>query len=202
MAVAWGDVRAMIWVVPVRATATAAKPPTVTVAPGRKFVPLIVRLVPPAAVPPLGALPVTVGGGASAARPILLALDEDSVNQRLPPGPAAMPNGPLFAVGVAYSVMAPAVVTRPILPTLSSVNQRLPSGPAAMPYGPLLAVGVRYSVTAPPGVMRPILLLVSLGEPEVAVRPRRDADRAAERGRDGILGDRAGSGNPADPFYA
>ena len=45
-------------------------------------------------------------------RPIWL--HADSVNQRLPSGPAAMPTGPLPAVGMGNSVMTPAGVIRPI----------------------------------------------------------------------------------------
>jgi hypothetical protein len=42
-------------------TPVAAVPPTVTVAPAVKFVPVIVIVVPPAVVPLLGDTPVTVG---------------------------------------------------------------------------------------------------------------------------------------------
>ena len=54
----------------------------------------------------------------------------DSVNQRLPSGPAVISFGPLFGVRpVANSVITPDVVMRPIRPgLLDSVNQRLPSG--------------------------------------------------------------------------
>jgi len=62
---AWGGVRAVIWVVPVSAMAEAAYPPTVTVAPAAKPVPVIVSVVPPATVPPLGVMAVTVGAGAA-----------------------------------------------------------------------------------------------------------------------------------------
>src|SRR6202022_1958484 len=73
----------------------------------------------------------------------------NSVNQRLPSGPAAMPCGALVAVGTRYSVKTPAVVTRAALFPLFSVNQRFPSCPAAMPCGLLLAVGTGYSVKTP-----------------------------------------------------
>src|SRR5258706_8542390 len=60
-----------------------------------------------------------------------------SANQ-MPPGPAAMPaanaNG-LNGVGITYSLIAPAVVIRPILVVpvpIDSMNQRAPSGPAVM----------------------------------------------------------------------
>src|ERR1700731_3351421 len=83
-------------------------------------------------------------------RPILL----NSVNQRAPSGPAAIPPDTL-AVGGENSVMTPAVVIRPILLLMfSSANQRAPSGPAVIPMGSLLAVGIANSVTtcahAPP----------------------------------------------------
>jgi hypothetical protein len=48
-------------------TPVAAVPPMVTVAPATKFVPVIVTLVPPAIGPLEGAIPVTVGGGSTAA---------------------------------------------------------------------------------------------------------------------------------------
>ena len=54
----------------------------------------------------------------------------DSVNQRLPSGPAVIPHGPDNEP--PYSVMLPLVVIFPILPFPFSVNHRLPSGPAVM----------------------------------------------------------------------
>ena len=106
----------------------------------------------------------TIVGGAMAApvvmRPIWLPLD--SVNQRLPSGPAAIPKGSPLAVGIANSVMTPAVVIRPILeeerPERRSVNQRLPSGPTAIASIWALAVGTANSVMTPAVVIRPILL--------------------------------------------
>src|SRR6478672_7263435 len=77
----------------------------------------------------------------------LLALD--SVNQRLPSGPGAMPSAPLLAVGMAYSVTTPEVVTLATLFAPCSVNQRLPSGPGAIATGPLLVLGVGYEVMSP-----------------------------------------------------
>src|SRR2546422_80928 len=44
------------------------------------------------------------------------------------------------------SVMAPAVVIRPILSPTASVNHRFPSGPAVIPTGSLLAVGMGNSL--------------------------------------------------------
>src|ERR1700730_2869586 len=60
-----------------------------------------------------------------------------------------MASGSLLAVGMAYSVKAPVVVTLATLFPLDSVNQRFPSGPAAMAPGKLLAVGTGYSVMSP-----------------------------------------------------
>src|SRR6266566_2866877 len=69
-------------------------------------------------------------------RPILSPLN--SVNHRLPSGPAAMPNGlqpNLFPhlVGRGNEAKLPPVVMRPMLFPKDKVNHRLPSGPAVMP---------------------------------------------------------------------
>ena len=56
-----------------------------------------------------------------------------SVNHSAPSGPAVIPWGEEFAVGIGNSVRTPAVVRRPIL--FPSVNQSAPSGPAAIPSG-------------------------------------------------------------------
>ena len=69
----------------------------------------------------------------------------DSVNHRLPSGPAAIPCGALSAVGIGNSVICPSGVILPIaLPTFS-VNQTLPSEPSAMPQVDESVVGVGYS---------------------------------------------------------
>ena len=86
-------------------------------------------------------------------RPIL---PISSVNHILPSGPAAIPIGPLGAVGRGNSVMTPAVVMRPMAFASSSVNQRLPVGPIAMNAGRLGRVGVTNSVIMPPAVRRPM----------------------------------------------
>src|ERR1700682_6518735 len=75
-----------------------------------------------------------------------------SVNQRLPSGPAAIPDGLALAVGTGYSVTTPAVVTLATLLPRDWVSQRLPPRPAAMPAGKLLVVGTGYSVMTPAGV--------------------------------------------------
>jgi len=68
---------------------------------------------------------------------------EDSVNHRLPSGPAVIPAGPL-TIETLYSVTA--FVANTIFPILEpSVNHRLPSGPAVMPKQP----GTLYSVISP-----------------------------------------------------
>src|SRR5271157_3381020 len=74
-------------------------------------------------------------------RPILLPVN--SVNQRLPSGPAVIPTGPLLGVMPALnSVTVPPGVIRPIRSPDCSVNQRLPSGPAVIKAGKLLPVGL------------------------------------------------------------
>ena len=55
-------------------------------------------------VPVTAARETTAAGAPAPARPTLLV--SDSVNQRLPSAPVAMPTGPLVAVGVANSVMS------------------------------------------------------------------------------------------------
>jgi hypothetical protein len=82
-------------------------------------------------------------------RPILLALY--SVNQRLPPGPAAIPSGLLLAVGKGNSVIVPLGLMRPILLLLPSIDQRLPSAPAVISEGWLWAIGTGNSVMLPAG---------------------------------------------------
>ena len=66
-------------------------------------------------------------------RPIRPGLS-DSVNHRLPSGPAVIALGWLLAVRpVVNSVIVPVGVIRPIRPgLLDSVNHRLPSGPAVI----------------------------------------------------------------------
>src|SRR6478736_5686806 len=54
----------------------------------------------------------------------------NSVNQRLPSGPAVIRRGSLTC-GEVKSVEVPAGVIRPMLSLLASVYQMLPSGPAA-----------------------------------------------------------------------
>ena len=87
-------------------------------------------------------------------RPIRL--PSNSVNHRLPSGPAVIPSGALPSlIPSENSVTTPLGVMRPMrFPArparLNSVNQRLPSGPAVMPAGELPALmPARNSVTAP-----------------------------------------------------
>src|SRR3984893_6817583 len=60
---AWAAVVAVIEVLFTTVTVLAAVPPTVTVAPDRKPVPVMVTAVPPLPDPELGEISVTVGGG-------------------------------------------------------------------------------------------------------------------------------------------
>ena len=80
--------------------------------------------------------------------------DPDSVNHRLPSGPAVMPCGTAPEPSPdANSVIVPCGVIRPIAPA-ASVNQRLPSGPAAMSWGELPMVSpTQNSEIVPPGVI-------------------------------------------------
>src|SRR5947209_309249 len=64
-----------------------------------------------------------------------------SVNNRLPSVPAVIRYGNVPEALTGNSVIAPALVARPILP-IDSVNHSLPSGPAAIPWGFESVVGV------------------------------------------------------------
>ena len=77
---------------------------------------------------------------------------------------ASKVKGALPAVGTVNSVMAPAVVMRPILFFPFSVNHRCPSGPAAMPCGLAPGVGIGNPVNSPAGVMRPISFVRSMNQ--------------------------------------
>ena len=66
-------------------------------------------------------------------RPMLLPVN--SVNQRFPSGPAAMPKGSRPATESGNSVMAPEGLIRPTLLPMYSANQRFPSDPVVMPSG-------------------------------------------------------------------
>jgi hypothetical protein len=79
----------------------------------------------------------------------MLLPDYNSVNQRLPSGPAVIAQGDLYTVGTENSVTAPSGVICPMwLETPSgrvgsgvaapSANQRFPSGPAVIEAGWLL----------------------------------------------------------------
>ena len=88
-------------------------------------------------------------------------------------------------------------VIRPIWLSALSGNQRFPSAPLRCPR---VAVGrgIANWVIIPVGVIRPIFSC-RLGEPEIAVRPRRDPRRPL-LGWDGELGDDTGRGDPPDLF--
>src|SRR6266568_5230733 len=78
----------------------------------------------------------------------------NSVNQRLPLGPEAIPSGSTLSRDVV-SVIAPAVVIRPSRCPANSVNHSAPSGPVVIPDGAEPA-GRGNSVILPVVVMRPI----------------------------------------------
>src|SRR6266849_3135920 len=63
---------------------------------------------------------------------------------------------------------------------------------------PWIVVGIANSVTTPEGGDAPDLVGAIFGEPQVAVRPRRDASRAAEGRWDRVFGNHSGGGDPAD----
>src|ERR1700680_1316100 len=67
-----------------------------------------------------------------------------SPNPSAPSAPTVIPVGVVFAVGIGYSLMAPAVVIRATF--APSVNHNAPSGPAVMSLGKAFAVGFGYSV--------------------------------------------------------
>src|SRR5437773_945229 len=90
------------------------------------------------------------------------------VNHSAPSGPAAMPVG---TAEVAYSVMTPAVVIRPIWPVMAHI-----------------CVECRLSDR----------LACTLREPAIAGRPGRDAIWLAVGGGDGVLGDDASRCDPGD----
>ena len=114
-------------------------------------------------------------------RPMRLPLN--SVNHKLPSGPAVMPNGWLPPAGSGNSVIAPAVVLRAILLPLNSVNHRLPSGPAAMPTDRLSLVGIdelgEHAIRREP----PDLVDAGFGEPDVAVGAGADREGLRTAGR-------------------
>src|SRR5207302_7585849 len=71
-----------------------------------------------------------------------------SVNHRFPSAPLATPAGALDAVGVAYSLMNPVMVTEAIRPVPLSANQRvLVPGPDVMPSGTAPDEGIVQRLT-------------------------------------------------------
>src|SRR5262249_54976246 len=100
-----------------------------------------------------------------------------SVNHTLPSGLDVIFSGALLAVGTAYSVRAPAAVSRATLLAFFSVHQMLPFGAGVMPVGAALAVGRGASSVRVEGTQRSSRLS-RLG------RTRRGAGRV--RGRQGF----------------
>src|SRR5207247_7326136 len=79
---------------------------------------------------------------------------EDSVNQRLPSGPAVISMGWVWLAFRLYSVKVLEVVTLAILFAERSVNQIRPSGPSAKLVVPLSFVGTAYSTMPVGGIQR------------------------------------------------
>src|SRR5271157_665131 len=113
------------------------------------------------------AAPVPVAGVIT--RPMLLV--PPSVNHRLPSGPFVISSSWLDLFELGYSVIAPAVVTRPMYPPglaefpQAAMNHKLPSAaPPVIPWGHPPAIGMGYWLIRPVVVMRPmwpLLLLVN-----------------------------------------
>src|SRR5439155_1369042 len=133
------------------------------------------------------------GTGSSVIRPIFI--PSNSVNHRLPSGPAAMPKGRLFTVGTSNSVITPGGLIRPILLLENSMNHRFPSGPAAMPRGAASGVGMSLGDDAG-GADPPDLVAVAHRKPHVPVGAGGDALRGTSW--DPELGQAAGGGDPPD----
>src|ERR1019366_4062223 len=88
--------------------------------------------------------------------PLRLVKSGFSVNQSAPSEPEVIPKG-ARVLGRGYSVITPAMVTRPILLVVGTANQSAPSGPVVMPDTPRrLSEGFVYSVITPAVVIRPI----------------------------------------------
>ena len=81
-----------------------------------------------------------------------------SVNQIVPPGPAAIPPGRFSCVGSRNSLTVPLGVIRAISLVRNWVNHRSPPGPTVISRGPLPGSGISNLLILPLGVIRPILL--------------------------------------------
>src|SRR5271157_951993 len=94
-------------------------------------------------------------------RPMLLV--PPSVNHRLPSGPFVISSNWLDLFGLGYSVITPAVVTRPMYPPglaefpQAVTNHKLPSAaPPVTPWGHAGVIGMGYWLIRPVVVMRPM----------------------------------------------
>ena len=107
----------------------------------------------PAAIPDGTLNSVGIGNSVIAPPVVILAIllppGATSVAHSAPSGPSVMAAGEL-APGRLYSVIAPAVVIRPILPGKFSQNHSAPSGPGVMPEGVLRVVGIGNSTIVTP----------------------------------------------------
>src|SRR5213594_3667238 len=83
-----------------------------------------------------------------------------SVKYRLPSGPAVISCGWALAVGTVNSVIAPLVVTRPMIFSNLLTNHKLPSGPVVMAMGSFGPVTGPNRVKFPASSIRPIISLM------------------------------------------
>lgn len=121
-----------------------------------------------------------------------------SVNHNVELGPFVISCGSESARGRLRSLIAPAVVTRPMAPggvaddcgEFVSVNQRAPSGPVTIAPGVAFGVGRSKKVRPPDVVLRPIRAELSSVN-QRAVGTRCDAERIEVPGRQRELDDRS-----------
>src|SRR4029079_10817033 len=103
---AWAGVVAVIDVALATVTLVAAVPPTVTVAPVAKFVPVIVTFVTPAVDPVAGEIAVTVGGAAYVNPPVNVPLSPPGLVTVTLTAPAACA-GVTAVIDVALATVTP-----------------------------------------------------------------------------------------------
>src|SRR3989442_9539040 len=135
----------------------------------------------PSPVPALLTLRVT----SKASRPIRL--PKASVNQRLPSGPAVIPNGPLLGVGIGNSSMWNAMGSiRPLVATPLR-EPEIAVGADCDPRRLAGGRGKRKLGEDAPGGDAPDLVANRLREPEIAVGPGREHRTRVVGGKGGKL---------------
>jgi hypothetical protein len=137
---------AVMFVLFTTTTFVAVAPPTVTVAPETKFVPVIVTAVPPAVEPVLGDTLVTVGAGAVTAANVAICITH---------GPAEL--------SVAVALLLPAAVT------ISSSAKSLSGEVMIREVNPVPAALVVVAIVAAPKISS--LALVVVAAPLLALAP-------------------------------